>query len=418
MDILQTWKKNKGRCTFKLPFKDALIVCQRLVNVLEGKKVSIFALGYQYEGLKAVLPNNTYKTSEFNPMQDDSFTCVFFDVHFIHAFYLKSINQCKAKYVLCFTKDDVPVALKANYPLVDLSFDNVYNEINYLVDFEQEDEDRLSNIEAAMKDIMAIFGNEYDNLLGCLSGNDTLTPYDFRLNFAQSRGWSDDIDTDIPMFADIDKCYNPNNLVESATRYQSLISDRDRLIAFNDSKVNAIAGMIDYLKGKRIVIVGKNGTFAEKLATAVYGKVENRPMVTPIIYSGMPTQQLIDRSTGEPICNKSGASKGKPKMFGETSLTSYLKDEFNSGGINWLCITGSIDKRIELLNVDILVVSGEKSLNYYGLKNRIAKLQFTKYPTIVNVLMRNTKEQEKVEELQKKYRVVATTVNTLPMLNI
>jgi len=416
VDILKVWKEHNGRCSFKVSMEDEINAIQKLVGHLEGKQVNVYAIGYKYDALVKLLPNNVIKYTEMHGDKTVAFCSVFTSLEFIHAFYVASVERCKSKYILGFTKAEVPIRLRDLIPLVTDLGTNTYCENNFGVVFNAEDQTRFDNINEAMTETIGIFDNNYDNLIACIQGTTVpnMSPYDFREEFARSRGWEPDLDTEIHMFAEIDKYYNPTALFERATHYQTLIADRERLLSVNKSKVDTVNGLISYLVGRQVLILSKNGTFGEQLDELRLKRGE----LSHNIHASMKSIPLFDESKGGYILCKSGNNKGQPKMFGETVLTRLMVDKFNAKAFNWLCITGSIDKKVSIIDVDVLIITSYKTLAYHELKSRIAGLTFKKYPSILNVVMLGTKEQESVTTLQKKFSISAHTFLSIPEVTI
>lgn len=416
VDILKVWKEHNGRCSFKVSMEIEIAAIRSLIGHLEGKQVNVYAIGYKYDALLKVIPNNVIKYTEMHTTDVSAFCSVFTSLDFIHAFYIASVERCKSKYILGFTKLDVPIKLRALIPLVTDLDTNTYCENNFGVEFNPEDQTRFDNINDAMTETIGIFDNNYENLIACIQGSTVpyKSPYDFREEFARSRGWEPDLDLSVHMFAEIDKYYNPSSLFERATHYQTLIADRERLLSVNKAKVDTVNGLITYLIGRQVLVLSKNGSFGEQLDELRL----KRGNLSHNIHSSMKSIPLLDESTGGYILCKSGNNKGQPKMFGETVLTRLMVDKFNAKAFNWLCITGSIDKKVSILDVDVLIITSYKTLAYHELKARIAGLTFKKYPSILNVVMLGTKEQETVTTMQKKFSIAAHTFLSIPEVTI
>ena len=285
-------------------------------------------------------------------------------------------------------------------------------------------------------DTIEIFGN-FDNVMKCYMGDTKMgiSADHFRIEIATSKGWHKDIDTSTTYYANIDRYFNPNSLYERAKSFTEVIRKRKNLLNNNFSKIDIVLDIIEKYKDKKILIINKAPVFARTLSEAINDKIENdnlkfdKPQGTlfkPVeknkgftitdnficieYHNDVKSRPLIDIDTNDFIRYKSGIKAGTIKTFGAKSLNNIANDRFNKGYHNVMSSVNAIPKDADL-EIDFIIITSPECDTINTFQYRVHRLSFKENIKIVNIYLKNTKEDKKLRDKQSlnKNKIINVT---------
>lgn len=290
--------------------------------------------------------------------------------------------------------------------------------IGYIHSCELNDNDReeYNKLEEYINKYISIFGS-IENINYCREGDKVLniSASSFRYEFAKSNGWHEKLDVSIPYNKEIDKYYNPNTLLEYAVSFYKLVPKRKALVLNNPNKINKIIEIIDEYPDKKILIVSKNGEFATQIAEEL--NTHYNSFVCGQYHDSIPSTYLYD-DNNEIIKYKSGAMKGKPKIFGSRHLSKSYEELYINNNINILSIKFSSDNDLKV-NYDILIFTTYMDKDIVEFRRRFRYIKSNNNPTILHILYTdNTIEYKNILGLKNSHILKIENKNLISEKNV
>lgn len=298
-------------------------------------------------------------------------------------------------------------------------------EYNYPVEMNDNDKVYYGELNQFITDTIQLFG-DFDTVLRCYHGEVQagISADYYRTKLAEEKGWSKDIDTSNEYWRNIDRYYNPNNIYERAKSFADVLRRRQQLLSDNPSKVDAIINVLKANPNKRVLIINKRSEFARQIANSINVAIENPHLVKDVVpgnlfkvaetlkgqgimsdivcveyHPDVESQPLIDSDTGDYVRVKSGASKGTVKMFGSTSLNKMAVERFKEGKHTVVSTISSIPKEASF-EMDFMIITSPECNTFSQLQYRASSLKFKDNVKIINIFLKDTKEQYKLTEKQ------------------
>lgn len=223
-------------------------------------------------------------------------------------------------------------------------------------------------------DSMKIFGN-LDTVTACRIGDikSGLSAIECRNKIARYNGWSETLDKSVEINKKIDAVFNPLAIEERANNVFNISRLRRYLVETYDSKLKEILKIIYKNPDKKIIIVSKSGSFANDVAQYI-NKQSNGNLFCGQYHNDIPKSYLPD-ANGKPITYKTGANKGKEKLFGSAALSNYYLDLYNNNFIKLLSIKSASDTELKC-DCDIVIFTSTLLPNIFEFKTRYANINF------------------------------------------
>lgn len=253
-----------------------------------------------------------------------------------------------------------------------------------------EDKDNYAKCSEFISDSMKIFNDMY-TLECCRMGDrkNNLSAMDCCCNIAYNNGWSKDIDTSTEFGLQIDKYYNPNAISERATLVYNIIRNRRNLVLNNTLKYDIVLKLCEQNRDKKILIVSKNGDFANNIAEHLQANSINVGM----FHNEIPASYMYD-ANGNVITYKSGENKGKAKLFKDVALSKNYKDMFNANLLNVLVIKECSDNSLDI-DVDMIIYASSLVTNIFDFKTRYQHIRYRTKETILHrIYTKDTIEEQ------------------------
>lgn len=414
--ILSQWKAHGGYGVLETNDQQAAIRCIEIaINAMADKTMLVIAPSSSYFTYRKYFPNHA---ENLNNIFSITSRAIKYDVVFIVGIDIVSdsvaamIEKINAKYRLYIAKDyeKVPAFVSNTSPLLK-DENKEHNETNFIIPMSDEVQSLYDRVESTMSDIMKVF-RDYDNINYCIAGNGIQNASAFRDGFAELNGWNKDLNIDVPMFAQIDKYYNPDNLFEQATLYNKLVRERESIISKSDDKIKYAASVATVNAKKRIIILVKGDDMCDLIADRInhtLGGAENK---IEAINANTKSRPLKD-DEGNFIRYKGGAKKGEIKQFGAKSVNDAILSRFNDGKLNMLVTTGTLNKDCIIKGIDLIIVVSPKANNYFKLKARLKRFDFNNAINVVNITFDNDKDIGKFKRIQQSLNLKVDDVLSL-----
>lgn len=241
------------------------------------------------------------------------------------------------------------------------------------INLDEESANRYKKQSDYIADSMKIFGN-LDTVTACRIGHPQsgLSAIECRLKIARFNGWSETLDKSIEINKRIDALFSPLAIEERANNVFNISRLRRYLVETYDNKIAEVLKIIHNNPDKKIIIVSKSGLFANDIATYINKKEPN--MFCGQYHNEIPKSYLPDED-GKPITYKTGANKGKEKLFGSAALSSYYLNLYNDNLIKLLSIKSASDTELTCY-CDIVIFTSTLLPNIFEFKTRYPNIDF------------------------------------------
>lgn len=277
-------------------------------------------------------------------------------------------------------------------------------------------DDDLKNYNKATEYIntsLSIFG-DLSTIEKCKIGDikNNISATEFRYNIAINNGWSETLDTSIPIFKQIDDVYNPNVLLNRACDFYNMAYNRRLLVSENTNKLKVILDICNENKDKKILIVSKRGEFA----AAITKYINTNSDIKCGDYHDCIDNAIAYDECGNIICVKSGVNKGKPRIVGAQYQSTQNEAKFslnNSQSINVLSIKNSSNNKLKIA-CDIVIFTTPLCDDIFDFKIRFNNVKINTIPNIIyKIYSANTIECEKMNKSKRNelIKVIDETEN-------
>jgi len=412
-NILSLWKQQGGHGILETDNHQEIVKLIKIaIEAMPNSNIGIITTSMKYHIYRRQFPDNVLSQQEtyYNVGFKKNYA-ILFVIGVDEATYslLNGLKLLKAKYKFYTATDysKVPDYIKEQAKKI-TSDVKVYKEFNYIIPMAVEQEALYNKVESTMKDIIGVF-RDYDVLNNCLTGDNQKSASAYRDEVAANNGWNKDLNVAIPMFAQIDKYYNPDNLFEQATLYNSLVRERANIIAKSNDKLNHVISVI-LANGKKQMIVSVKG---DDTCNEFVINLKRKGIRVEAVHANTPKDYIHDVVTDKPLTYKTGAKKGEAKVFGATLMNKHYLSLFEARKLQVIVTTGTIDKSSMVTGCDLFIVSSPKTANYFRIKSRIAKFEFSNNINIVNVTYDVSKDLEEFKVTQR-----ALNVNVKDVFNL
>lgn len=252
------------------------------------------------------------------------------------------------------------------------------NEYRIGIQFTEADKQTYDKYNAFIKSCNTIFGG-IDNITKCRVGDKDkgISSVEFRYRLANANGWSEKLDTTTEFNRQIDEIYNPVSLYQRAESFFNITRARRELVMNSENKFNTIFKVIEDNPGKKILVVCKDGNYANKLMNYLNNAVEgyDKREIAGCYHDEVEARYFSD-NFGNTIVYKSGKHKGEPRLFKSAVVSTYFEELFNSNRINVLIIKESSNNKLSV-NADIIVYTSSLLADIFDFKKRYANVTFT-----------------------------------------
>lgn len=418
-EIMDSFRKVKGRgsCYCLYPLNPYFLIAQCIISYFEKhddeKTVLVVVDSYNArKGIDEAISQLSDKKYNFKVI---SYTYIKMQYHYVYDFIIlcnvennyNLINKLynESKFTLCiFTKNITDNEFIINVRKIlpnlectvnpsDARADNIYSPVEeYLmgVSLTDEDFDKYKEYSDFIAQSMKIF-NDFSTLDKCRVGIPALnvSSIEFRYQIALQNGWREDLDTTIPVIKSIDDVYNPNALYDRACVTYNIINERKTLLLNNKNKLDKILEICNKYPDKRILIVSKQGQFAADITNYL-----NEHNISCVDYHDTIEDTIVSNEYGETILYKSGANKGKPRIFKAQAVSSINELMFNKKFINCISIKYSSNDKLNI-PIDIVIITDSLNGNIIDIKSRFSYIKFKTNPTIVYRLFNYDTVEEK-----------------------
>lgn len=167
---------------------------------------------------------------------------------------------------------------------------------------------------------------------------------------AQKMGWSEELSLDNTYTQQIDKYWNPTNILELATLYDENVRERNELLNNYYHKENITVLLVGQLQDKKIIIFNKSINLAEKITASINQYFGN---IAVCYHSKLTSRAMIDPTTGQYYKQKDG----KDKIFGINKLRQLYVDGMKSGQFRVLVTVDTMNEGLDIPQLDVAIIT-------------------------------------------------------------
>jgi len=188
--------------------------------------------------------------------------------------------------------------------------------------------------------------------------------------------------------------FTPTKVFFYAKMYFSSMKDRIDYLHTAKNKLKVTKEILDYLDQKAIIF-SQRTKFADEI-TEILGKDCES-------YHSNIASRPLKKSDGTYEVYKYGSKKGKPKIFGATSLKRNILERFSKGELKYLSTATSLDEGLDIpaISVAIIVSSTGKQRQDIQRCGRALRAEEGKFAIIVNLYVPNTQDEKWLKDRQK-----------------
>lgn len=252
---------------------------------------------------------------------------------------------------------------------------------------------------------ISIFGS-FDIIQQCRLGNKSLniSATDMCYNIACDNGWNEHLDMSVELNQQIDTLYNPRNIRERASETFNIIRNRCNLLASCEEKLEKIFEIVDSHKDTKILIINKQGEFANKVTDYINNHSET--IICGNYHDYVEPIDAID-VYDNPLYVKSGPNKGERKVLMAKAQKSLNNSKYNMGRLNILSTTNAPDKDL-LGEVDVVIITSPLCDTIESYLYRLSNVRFKNPIELFTIYVNNSLESTKIEnrEIGKYHNVL------------
>ena len=288
-----------------------------------------------------------------------NFIFIIFNKYIDNSEYINTINRITNN-IGIYNLDDIANKERINSPVEECRVGVALTDKE--IKEYKEDTDFINNC-------VSTFGS-IDNIIKSLYGDrdSNISSIDFRINLAKENGWVEDFNGSDSFAVQVDKEYNPDELMRKATTFFSIAKHRRDLIDMCDNKCNAVVDIIKNNPGKQILVVSNRGEGAAKISDYI-----RQQGIECGDYHDCLDDTYLKDENGDYIIYKSGVNKGKPKLFGSQAQSSLSERLFNRHIYNVLSIKSSSNKKLKTA-IDLIIFTSPLCDNIVEFKKRFTDI--------------------------------------------
>lgn len=292
----------------------------------------------------------------------------------------------KAKYKLGLTgatmnDDSIECLNKLNMPIIDIiredealanNWISHYIEYNLAVELEKDDKlkyikysrlisETLETFKGSHTRLNTVFGtkifnSDFDVALSAFTGKMFtnskfkrifIKPNIIRDTYAESMGWSKDLDLSYEYNQRIDELYNPIHLYDKAKLFKYNIKQRNDILICNRPKLNAAIEVINMFKNKPCICFNESTEMADLLQ-------EHFSSTSIAYHSNIESKAMINPETGDYYRYKNG----NIKIIGSTTMKKLAIEGIRKGYYKQLFTAKALNEGITLENIELVITTG------------------------------------------------------------
>lgn len=434
--VLDKWKEHKGKGSVVVvkPFKIEELIVKTVLKVLEktpDSKVLIVVDGYNTRlSLNNIFSKQLGDISRIKILSEDYITCNHYFSYDLGILYMApkyhmtiSTLTLRCKFILHITNkydNDLQQVYKVLPELkTNINSNNAKDSISLTpveehrcgVELDEADKTTYDECTNFINDSMVVIG-DFRNIEKIKNGDVKLglSAAEVRYMIAQDNGWSEHLDMTIPFNKQIDTIYNPNILLERATRTYDIIHKRRNLLIDNKSKLDKIVEIVNNHPNNRIVIISKRAEFAAIITKHIN---DNTNYLCLDVHDCLDKEMDLDMF-GRPVLYKSGEHKGEIKYIGATAISNRNIKRYKNNQANIISTTQTKLNGLQF-DCDLWIITSPVCDTIMLLRNRCI-CDFNTNPALIyKIYCKNTVEEKKLsnEQINSFHSVVTDNEKNL-----
>lgn len=280
--------------------------------------------------------------------------------------------------------------------------------IGVSVDYTDEDGIKIKKATDEINQTLTIF-DDLESINKARIGDKTInmSAMQFCYNLAYKNGWSETLDMSVEYNQKLDEVYSPTALNMRAQQAYNMMRLRRDMLASYPSKIEEILKIVKENKGKKILIINLEHTFADDVRDAINTNASET--LCQCCHEQLRKVDLVDKN-GEPVTYKSGNRKGEIKQIGAKAQISLYRTQYNKGKISILSVTKSPDKELNI-EVDIVILTSPLCGAIEKYLYRLDKIAFTEPLKLYTLYCKGSMEERTLPNYaaNKNHKIVAKT---------
>jgi hypothetical protein len=319
-------------------------------------------------------------------------------IHNIDEFEYNSISNLSYNRILGLTNKFIKdTAVFRKCPVITSSrVENEGNMYYHSISLPQQDTEYHQYLVDYINSTMTIFNGDMKLITACHVGDKYTSPESNILTFAESRGWRKGMSIDNDYLKQIDETFNPAKISERVSTFFTNIRNRNKLLEANPAKSNIIVDIIKNNPTKKIVTISESSDMADRISKDI-NPIEKvfQYGYSASYHNKLESTYILDKETNIPITYRNG----KAKIFGVTSLKKHILASFHEKTIHNINVANKLDDFFAAYNIDLLILTTPD----IAFIEQITKgnITFTSNPKILLIYFKETKEQDRIEKLER-----------------
>jgi superfamily II DNA or RNA helicase len=284
---------------------------------------------------------------------------------------------------------------------------------NFGITLEDEElKEQLKTLNDIHESNFARFDHNYHKARACVVGNNkyykvegvNLTGFEWRQKVAEQNGWNKSLGNDHE--------WSPKSISKYAQLWNSAISKRKFFLANVKDKIDITVKILEYLN-RPSLIFSESTEFADNVAILLEEAASYHSKIPTRVYADKTFNKLIAVSIGNGKFKmiRSGEilefKEVKMKFKNATKLASNklktkIKDDFNSGNINYLLTVKALDEGFDSDRASVGIIASGQSSSLQDTQRTGRSLNFVegKESIIINLYIKGSQDEKWLKSRQ------------------
>ncbi len=220
------------------------------------------------------------------------------------------------------------------------------------------------------------------------------------MTLALQKGWSNNLDLNIPSHKEIDQKYNPSSFISNANLLMQVVNRRQRLLAEVVIKEETVIKLLKKFTNTKTIVFSESTKFADRI-----GLLLNKHNINTAVFHSKLKPQMRMGKTGKLI------------KFGTIRLRNDAIEGLTNGRYTVLSTTKALDKGLNIPDIRFsIIASGTSSIDQETQRKARAGRKETESddPVLnINLYIKNTQDEVWLRKRQENNNTVPIFVDKI-----
>jgi len=231
------------------------------------------------------------------------------------------------------------------------------------IDLNPEERYKYDMLSTDIKETINLFDNNFELIQTCLSGTSMTVEGEKHYAsgskhlylFAESKGWSEDLDLNVPYYKQLNEVYNPDVLYERLKGFNEKVRDRLKIINNATEKLECVDMLINKCNNYQFIIFNSSLSLADKIAIH-WNNYKGAEQIAAF-HNKTPTQ--VDE---------------KGNKYGQTKLKRYIEQSLITNNYIGMSTGLTFTSNLIIPNLKVGIITG---LDKYKIVKNTEKITYS-----------------------------------------